>query len=325
MTNFRFLKMVKISVFLVLVLSIAACSSKDNEKLIIADQFGLAYAPIAVMKSKGFLEKRLEENGRELLEVEWKTLGNTASIRETMLAEEIDIAFVGIPPFLIGLDNAMDWKIISGLSESAVALITSDTALENISDITADHRIITPQPGSIQHILLSMAAEKELGDAKAFDNQLLSMSHPDGVTAMLSGGKEYLHFTTPPYLQKELEDDRFKILKSGVDCFGSFFTFNVGVCQERIYEDKPVYEAFKAALKDSIDFMNTDLDGTLEILKSAYEYEDEDLRSYLAEDQMNYTMDVNGLEEFIDFMVRNAFISAEPAPDSLFWDGSEVN
>ena len=325
MTNFQFLKMVKISVFLVLVLSLAACSSKDKEKLIIADQFGLAYAPIAVMKSKGFLEKRLEENGRELLEVEWKTLGNTSSIRETMLAGELDIAFVGIPPFLIGLDNAMDWKIISGLSESAVALITSDTALENISDITADHRIITPQPGSIQHILLSMAAEKELGDAKAFDNQLLSMSHPDGVTAMLSGGKEYLHFTTPPYLQKELEDDRFKILKSGVDCFGSSFTFNIGVCQERIYEDKPVYEAFKAALKDSIDFMNTDFEGTLEILKSAYEYEDEELRSYLAEDQMNYTMDVNGLEEFVDFMVRNAFISAEPRPGSLYWDGSDIN
>ena len=320
MTFFKFLKMAKISIFLVLVLSLAACSSKSKEKIIIADQFGLAYAPIAVMKSKGFLEERLKENGQEALEVEWKTLGNTSSIREAMLAREIDIAFIGIPPFLIGLDNAMDWKIISGLSESSVALITSDAALESISDITDDHRIITPQPGSLQHILLSMAAERELGDAKAFDNQLLSMSHPDGVTAMLSGGKEYLHFTTPPFLQKELATDGFRILKTGEDCFGSDFTFNVGVCQERIYEDTPVYEAFKAALKDSLDYMNEDFEGTLEILKSAYEYEDEELRSFLAEDQMRYTMDVRGLEEFVDFMARNEFISAEPEPDSLFWD-----
>jgi len=325
MTYFQFLKITKISLSLVLVLSLAACSSKNNEKLIIADQFGLAYAPIAVMKSKGFLEKRLKENGRELLEVEWKTLGNTSSIRETMLAGEIDIAFVGIPPFLIGVDNEMDWKIISGLSESSVALVTSDTALESISDITADHRIITPQPGSIQHILLSMAAERELGNAKAFDNQLLSMSHPDGVTAMLSGGKEYLHFTTPPYLQKELADDRFKILKSGEDCFGGSFTFNIGVCQERIYEDTPVYEAFKAALKDSIDYMDTDFEGTLEILESAYEYKEDDLRNYLAEDQIKYTMDVKGLEKFVDFMARNEFISTEPEPDSLFWGSAKAN
>lgn len=322
MTYFRFLKMAKISAFLVLVLSLAACSNKSNEKLIVADQFGLAYAPIAVMKSKGFLEERLKENGQEGLDVEWKTLGNTSSIREAMLAEEIDIAFIGIPPFLIGLDNAMDWKIISGLSESAVGLITSDAALEGISDIKEDHRIITPQPGSIQHILLSMAAERELGDAKALDKQLLSMSHPDGLTTMLSGGKEYLHFTTPPYLQKELADDGFKILKTGEECFGGSFTFNIGVCQERIYEDKPVYEAFKAALKDSLNYMDTDFEGTLEILKSAYEYEDEELRTYLAEDQMKYTMEVRGLEEFVDFMARNGFINDEPEPDSLYWDRS---
>ncbi len=325
MTNFQFLKMVKISISLVLVLSLAACSSKNKEKLIIADQFGLAYAPIAVMKSKGFLEKHLKENGRESLEVEWKTLGNTSSIRETMLAEEVDIAFVGMPPFLIGVDNDMDWKIISGLSESTVALITSDTAMDSISDITVDHRIITPQPGSIQHILLSMAAERELGDAKEFDNQLLSMSHPDGVTAMLSGGKEYLHFTTPPYLQKELAVEGFKILKTGEDCFGSSFTFNVGVCQERIYEDTPVYEAFKAALKDSLDYMDADFEGTVEILKSVYEYDEDELRSYLAEDQMKFTMDVKGLDKFVDFMTRNAFISSEPEPESLFWDNSGTN
>ena len=322
MTYFRFLKMAKISVFLVLILSLAACSNKSKEKLIVADQFGLAYAPIAVMKSKGFLEERLRENGQAGLEVQWKTLGNTSSIREAMLAEEIDIAFIGIPPFLIGLDNAMDWKIISGLSESAVGLITSDASLESISDITKDHRIITPQPGSIQHILLSMAAERELGDAKAFDKQLLSMSHPDGLTTMLSGGKEYLHFTTPPYLQKELANDGFRILKTGEECFGGPFTFNIGVCQKRIYENTPVYEAFKAALKDSLDYMHTDFEGTLEILKSAYEYDDEELRSYLAEDQMKYTMEVRGLKDFVDFMARNGFISHEPEPDSLYWDRS---
>ena len=311
-----------LTVALLFFLTLSGCGPREaeNQKLIIADQFGLAYAPLEIMKSMDFLEKELLERNAGSVEVEWKRMGNTAAIREAMLAGDLDIGFAAIPPFLIGKESGMDWRIISGLSESPVALITSDSSLSSISDLTKDHRIILPQPGSIQHILLSMLAEKELGDARAFDDRLLAMSHPDGVTALVSGKGKELHFTAPPYMQEELAQDGFRILADGEDAFGGPFTFIVGICPERVYERKEVYAAFKAALTSSILYMEENPKESIAILMEAYSYDEESLKGYLAEEQMRYTTEVRGIETFASFMSRSGFLKTEPAMDELYWE-----
>lgn len=316
--------MMMLTASLVLLLTLSGCGTKEGkaEKLIIADQFGLAYAPLEIMKSMDFLEKELTERNLGSVEVEWKRMGNTAAIREAMLAGDLDIGFAAIPPFLIGKDSGMDWRIISGLSESPVALITSDSRLKTMNDLTKDHRIILPQPGSIQHILLSMLAEKQLGDARAFDDRLLAMSHPDGVTALLSGQGQQLHFTAPPYMQEELAQDVFRILADGEDAFGGPFTFIVGICPERVFVRTDVYNAFKDALASSILYMEENPKESIDILMEAYEYDEESLKIYLAQEQMRYTTEVRGIETFADFMTRSGFLKTEPKRDELYWEQS---
>jgi NitT/TauT family transport system substrate-binding protein len=100
-------------------------STADEKRVIkIAEQYGLAYAPIAIMKEKKMLEEKDES-----LSVQWKTLSNTAAIREAMLVDDLDIGFMGIPPFMIAYNNKMDWKIFTGLSSSPLGLVVND---ENI-------------------------------------------------------------------------------------------------------------------------------------------------------------------------------------------------
>ena len=53
---------------------------------------------------------------------------------------------------------------------------------------------------------LAMAAEEQLGDAHALDNNIVAMAHPDGMTSLLSGSVE-CHLTTSPYVFKEAEED----------------------------------------------------------------------------------------------------------------------
>ena len=55
----------------------------------------------------------------------------------------------------------MDWKLIAGLSVCPVGLVAGKS-IPDFAALTEQHRIALPQPGSIQHILLSMAAEREL-------------------------------------------------------------------------------------------------------------------------------------------------------------------
>lgn len=308
------------SLYIVTGCTVNSSNESVRETLIIADQFGLAYAPLEVMKHERYLEKALEKRGLTEIEIEWRKFGNTAAIREAMLSGGLDIGFVGIPPFLLGLDNGMPWRIISGLSESRVALVSKDPSIQSLSDIGSAHRIILPQPGSIQHILLQMAAERILGDAKAFDERLLALSHPDGVTAFSSGSENQLHFTTPPFLQEDLKVMNAFELIDGEACFGDAFTFIVGICQESLYEDSDVYAAFKEALEQSVTLMSTDRDKTLSILTNIYDYDENALASYLAEDQMRFTTEVNGLDRFVKFMHKNGMIGRLYENDALFWE-----
>lgn len=291
-----------------------------RKEIILADQFGLAYAPLEIMKDKQFLETALAESGLETVQIVWKKFGNTTAIREAMLSGDLDVGFVGIPPFLLGMENGMDWKIISGLSESRVALVTKDASIQSLSDLTDQHRIILPQPGSIQHILLQMASKEQLKDANAFDDQIIALAHPDGVAAFTAGDQSQLHFTTPPYLQDDLKNQDARELIDGKTCFGEDFTFIVGICQASLYEDQKVYDALVKALEKSINFMEENQEDTIEILSEAYEYTPEALKSFLSEDQMTFTTEVKGLTHFVEFMVETGTLKETYKPQSLFWE-----
>ena len=65
--------------------------------------------------------------------------------------------------------------------------------------------------GSIQHILLAMAAKEQLGDAHALDNNIAAMAHPDGMTALLSGSVK-CQLTTSPFVFKEAEKEDMMLL-----------------------------------------------------------------------------------------------------------------
>jgi NitT/TauT family transport system substrate-binding protein len=297
---------------------LSGCGKKEEKTLSIGEQFGLAYAPLEVMKSKGFLEAELMERNLDI-SVQWKKLGNTSAIRESMLSGDLDIGFTAIPPFLIGKDKGMDWRIIAGISKTSVSLVTKDPDLKSISDLKDNHRIMLPQPGSIQHILLMMAAEKGVGRASAYDGQLLSMAHPDGVTAFISGNSDLLHFTTPPYLQEELENGG-RVLLDGRESFGGDFTFIVGICQERVFKDTKVYESFKGALVKTLEYMESDKEGTLKILSEAYDYETGELKSYLGDGTTTFGTGVEGIDTFVEFMERNGLISSSLKYMELFWE-----
>lgn len=313
-------KLALVVILFTMIIITTSCSDKtQSETLVIADQFGLAYAPIEIMKAKDYLRQELDEVGAQEIAVEWKRMGNTTAMREAMVSGDLDIGFVGIPPFLIGRDNGMDWKIISGISESPSALITTDTSLGGVEDITENHRIILPQPGSIQHILLAMYAEKKLGDAKIFDQKLITMAHPDGLVAMSTGDMNQLHFTTPPFLQKEMELQNAQVLVDGETCFGEPFTFIVGICPQRVYDDRVVFEAFERALERSFVFMKANPEETMNILAKAYEYPEEELEKYLSHEQMKFTAEINGVDIFIDFMTRNGWIEGAMFEADVLW------
>ena len=315
---------VRLAILAVLVFAIGlagGCAQPEEISIICAEQYGLAYAPIQIMKEKGYLEQALA--GRvaadQPISVSWVKLANTAAIREAMLAESLDVAFVAIPPFLIGVDQGMPWKMITGLSDCPLDLMVQDVSITDLSALVGAGKIALPQPGSIQHILLAMAAEKQLGDFSIFDRQLISMKHPDGMQALLSGRDIAAHFTAPPYNFMELEAGGSRSILTGQEAMGEAFSFIVGIAQPAFFEDQIRCEAFMEALDQSFDFIAQNRAETVALLSASFELSPEKTEEYLYERGIIFGSEIRGTAAFSSFMARTGYIGRQYDRDELVW------
>ena len=83
-------KVIAVMLILIMTLSLAACGGGDETadgktKLTIAHQYGIAYAPLEVMKQQKLIEKHYDG-----VEVEWSTLNSGSAINEGFLSGDID-------------------------------------------------------------------------------------------------------------------------------------------------------------------------------------------------------------------------------------------
>ncbi len=295
-----------ISVFLVV---FSSCSNKSGDlSVTIAEQYGLAYAPLQIVKEKQFIEDQLPG-----VKVNWVRLGNTAAIREAILGGKVDIGFMGIPPFLIGWDKGMEWKIFTGLSKAKIGLVTWRDDINNLSDFGPDDRIALPQPGSIQHILLSMAAQKQLGQSDIFDNQLVTMKHPDGMSALLSRRDVAAHFTSPPYIMMELSQPDMKLVVDGKEAMGGNFTFIAGMVTDKFSTEHPeILSIIRNSIAKAGEVIRKDPDEAVSILKKDYSISEATLHSYLTGGGLEYSDEVQGLSKFIEFMKAEGYLERTP-------------
>lgn len=299
--------------------TLAGCGQGDGRRLVIAEQFGIAYAPLQIMKEQGLLEAALPD-----YRIEWVQMGGPTAIREGMLAGDIHVGFMGIGPMLMGVDTGMNWRCFGALSANEVSFITNRPDVRSLKDLGPADRVAILSPGSTQHILLCLAAERELGDLNAFDARIVSLSHPDGMSAMLAGGEIALHITTPPYADLELESGMRKIL-TGQEVMGVPFTFICGVADEDFYrERREAYDALLKCFRDVTDAMNADLPAAAHALFPVYGVDEEMLLSAMGYNGTIYQTALSGVDQFAAAMVRLGFLSKAPARADYLFPEAEV-
>lgn len=288
-----------------LLLTVLLSCTQENKTISLTEQYGLAYAPVTAARLRGWFEEELPG-----VDFKWQTAGNAAAIREAILANRLDGGFMGIPPYLIGKDRGMKWTAVAAIAEAELGLVTIRSGIHSIADIPEDLRIALPQPGSIQHILLAMAAEKELGDAAAFDNRLVTLSHPDGMNALMSGTEVEAHFTSPPYLQKELESSDTRLILDGQTAFGGEFTFIIAVLSDAFIESHPEsVEGIRRAVRRGAEWLNDYPDEAAEFLAPHYRMEEMELKKVLLSGTLSYGGDITGMDVFRDFMNERGYLN----------------
>ena len=109
-------------------LSLSSVKSAEVEEVAIADQYGIAYLPLTIMKANKLFEKHLDASGLEDTVVTWSTFASGAPATDALLSGKLHIAAGGPAPFLVLWDKTRDTlgvKAIAGLSMMPMLLVFS--------------------------------------------------------------------------------------------------------------------------------------------------------------------------------------------------------
>ena len=102
-----------------------------------------------------------------------------------------------------------------------------------------------------------MQAEKELGDPKKLNQQIVAMAHPDATAAILSKREITCHLTSPPFQYEQLRDPGIHKVFDSYQAAGGPHTFNLVWASEKWVKANPrLVKAFVDALKEATDFIN---------------------------------------------------------------------
>ncbi|WP_245587258.1 ABC transporter substrate-binding protein [Comamonas composti] len=229
----------------------------------IAQQFGIAYLILDVVRDQQLIEKHGRQQGLDV-KVQWEAISGATAMNEALLAGSLDVVSAGVPPLLTLWDRTrgrQNVKAVAALGSLPNYLITNNPEVKTLKDLGPRDRIAVPAAGvGFQSRTLQIETARQFGkaDFKRFDNISVSLAHPDATAALISGGTEVTaHFSSAPFYYQALEANKsvHKILSS-FDILGGPASFNVLYTTQKFHDENPkTYKAFYAALDEAAQWI----------------------------------------------------------------------
>lgn len=256
--------------WLMLALIAAAGTAQAEGNISIAQQFGIGYLLLDVVRDQQLIEKEGKKEGVDI-KVEWRTLSGATAMNEALLSGALDVASAGVPPLLTLWDRTKGRQNvkIAALGSMPNFLLSNNPAVKSISDLTDKDRIAVPAAGvGFQSRTLQIETARRFGnsDYKRFDTLSVSLPHPDASAALIAGKSEITaHFSSPPFQYQALEHSNVHKILSSYDVLGGKATFNVLYTTQKFHDENPkTYRAFYNALSEAAKIINADKNAAAE-------------------------------------------------------------
>jgi NitT/TauT family transport system substrate-binding protein len=307
----------------ILIFSVSTARAEMSE-IKIAQGLGIGFLPMYVMQDYKLVEKYAKREKLGDLKVDWVKISGGTMMNDGLLSGSLQIASGGITPLIVAwaktAGTPQEMKGVSTFSSTPIYLVTRNPAVKKIEDFTDKDKIAMPAAKlAPQSILLQMAAEKAygVGHQNKFDSLTVSMAHPDATAALLSGASEVdSHFSTAPFMFRELADPAIHIVLSADDVLGGPSVFGVMWTTTEFYKTNPkIYSAIVSALDEAIAIINKDKVAAarsyLKIFKSKESVEE--IVDILNKPGMQFSTTPNAISKYADFMYRTGTIKKKPA------------
>ncbi len=321
---------------LVALIALAAPFAARGEasEINVAQQYGISYLPLMIMEDQKLIEKHAKAAGLDV-KVGWAKFAGGNVMNDALLSGSLQFASGGVAPLLTiwaRTRGSLDVRAVAAINSMPLYLNTRNPDVKTIKDFTAKDKIALPAVKvSIQAVTLQMAAEKAFGEGQQnrLDPLTVSMSHPDGQVALLSGASEITaHFSSPPFQYQQLEKPGIHTVLNSYDVLGGPATFNVVWTTDKFRTGNPkLYDAFVKALDEAIALINRDKKAAAETYLRMSKDKDS-LASILAllnDPAIVYTTTPQNVMKYANFMAKTGAIKTAPASwKELFFPNAQT-
>jgi NitT/TauT family transport system substrate-binding protein len=312
----------------------AGCGSRPvGEVRIPRGAGGIGFLPLLVMEKRGLIEKHAREAGVADLTVRWIDLGGPSVVNDALLSGAADYSAAGPPAFITLWDRTRDSVRVAGVAAMTslpMYLNTTSDHLRSLDDVREGDKIaVTAIKVSIPALVMQMYAAQKYGAAEAtrFDKYTVSMTHPDAVVALLSGGAGIsAHFTSPPFHQRERRNPQVRTLMTSDEVMGGSTTFTMLATTAKFRDENPgAYTAVLRALAEANALIESDPRAAATmLLESTPEsgFTLDETVAMLEDPAFRFTTTPENVKKYADFMHGTGSITTQPATwkDMFFAD-----
>jgi NitT/TauT family transport system substrate-binding protein len=310
-----------------LCLAVLACApapaaAQETAAVRIAQQFGIAYLPFIVVREQRLIERFTREQGLPEPRVEWIQVSGAAAMNDGLVSGTLDLVSAGVGPMILVWSRTRTNLRVHGvvsLGSMPNYLLTVNPAVHTLADLTERDRIALPAARvGFQAVVLQMAAEQAFGPGQhgRLDPLVVSMAHPDGLAAMLSGRSEITaHFTSPPYSNIERQDPRVHQVLSSFDVLGGPHTFNVVYAAGTFRDANPrTYRAVVQGFDAAMTWINANPHDAAELYKRVEggNMPLTQIEEIITAPDTRFTIAPERAMRFADFLVRSGQIRDRP-------------
>lgn len=314
---------------------LAPAAAQAEGQIRIAEQFGIVYLLLNVVRDQGLIEKHGKADGLDI-KVDWTQLSGGSAVNDALLSGSVDIAGAGVGPLLTIWDRThgrQNVKGVASLGNFPYLLVSNNPNVKTIADFTEKDRIAVPAVSvSVQSRFLQYAAAQQWGDDafNRLDKYTVAVPHPDASAAIISGGTELSgHFSNPPFQEQEIAAPNVHTVLDTYDLLGPNSP-TVLFATEKFREDNPkTYHAFIEALAEAADFIQHNkaqaADTYIRVTKA--KISQPELLKILENPKYQFTIDPKGTYKLAEFMYRVGAIKNKPASwqDYFFQDTRPLN
>ena len=300
--------------------STMAAAEVDEVKMM--SQYGIGYMQLTIMKHDKLIEKHLKAEGLPNTKVTWAKLGAGTAANDALLAGGLHFAAGGTGPAFILWDRTrghLDVHGVAALCSIPNLLITSNPKGKTVRDFTEKDRISLAGAGSsVQTIYLQMAVAKAYGikHYNKLNPLMVSLPHPEGLNALLSGsGQIDAQFTSPPFQYMALEHPQIHTVANSYDIMGGPNTFLMVWATKKFRDENPkTYKAVLDALKEATDSVNANKRRAAEIYveEGGAKQSVDKILAMMNDPQVRYTMTPERVKPYADFMYKVGILKHDP-------------